>query len=146
MDGAQSTVPTKKSVPALKGGVRLEKQPAGENTDSQIDVFPWPFGSRSSGDVMHLRSHTSTLSHVYAHTQSSLHFPACLSLCKLTVQTGNPKRSGIRKLSSFSVMPHPPRVSCNALYLRCRLTKHIACNHLQAICVGYMWDGCGLLV
>lgn len=93
-----------------------------------------------------LRSHTSTLSHVYALTQSSLHFPACLSLCKLTVQTGNPKRSGIGKLSSFSVMPHPPRVSCNALYLRCRLTKHIACNHLQAICVGYMWDGCGLLV
>lgn len=84
--------------------------------------------------------------HVYALTQSSLHFPACLSLCKLTVQTGNPKRSGIRKLSSFSVMPHPPRVSCNALYQRCRLTKHIACNHLQAICVGYMWNGCGLLV
>lgn len=156
MDGAQSTVPTKKSVPALKGGVRLENQSAGENTDSQIDLFPWPLGSWSSADVMHLRSHASTLSHIYALTHlrshtiltsdAALHFSACLSLCKLTVQTENPKRSGIRKLSSFSVMPHPPRVSCNALYLRCRLTKHIACNHLQAICVGYMWDGCGLLV
>lgn len=140
MDGAQSTVPTKKSVPVLKGGVRLENQPAGENTDSQIDLFPWPLGRRSCGDVTRLRSHTTLTS------EAALHFPACLSLCKLTVQTRNPKCSGIRKLSSFSVMPHPPRVSCNGLYLHCRLTKHIACNHLQAICVGYMWDGCGLLV
>ena len=140
LGGAQGTVPTKKSVPALQGGVRLENQSAGENTDSQIDRFPWPRGSWRSADVVHLRSHTILTS------DAALRFPACLSSCKLTVQTGNPKRSGIRKLSSFRVMPHSPRVSCNALYLRCRLTKHIACNHLQAICVGYMWEGCGLLV
>lgn len=81
MDGAQSTVPTKKSVPALKGGVRLEKQPAGENTDSQIDLFPWPLGSWSSGDVMHLRSHTSTLAH-NPHFIFLLVFPYASSLCK----------------------------------------------------------------
>lgn len=86
------TVPTKKSAPALKGDVRLENQPAGENTDSQI--------ARSCANLAltHLRSRAILTS------DAALRFPARLSLCKLTVQTGKPKHSRIRKLSSISVM------------------------------------------
>lgn len=60
-----------------QGGVRLENQPAGENTDSQIDLSPWPLGSRSCGDVTRPRSHASTLSR-------SPHFRCCTSSSRLS--------------------------------------------------------------
>ena len=140
MDGAQGTIPTKKSVPALRA-----------ESDWRISLLvrtqtlrlTFLLGHLGAGAVVMSRVHALTRprSHAILTSDAAPHLPACLSLCTPTVQTGNPKCSRIRKLSSISVMPqrkipHPPRVSSNGLYPKCRLTEHIAGNHLQAVCIG----------